>query len=358
MRIHAPQVPWVTVDRVTPVENRSDVHVEAGTVRRVSVLVTGGAGYIGAHVVRVLDLAGHDVVVADSLVTGRAARVGSAPLLEIDLAPGSAVEPLTRFMRDHRVDAVVHLAALKRADESLHQAARYYAQNVGALTTVLLAMRCAGVRDVVLSSSAAVYGEPTTDLVTESHDTRPLTPYGATKLACEDLLGWSAAAGDVRAVSLRYFNVAGAGWPDLGDDIATNLVSILVDGVLRGTPPQIFGDDYPTADGTCVRDYVHVLDLAEAHVAALERLRTSGVAHEVFNVGTGAGTSVREVVDQLERAVDRPLGAVVLPRRSGDPASVVGAVDAIRLAAGWRARRTQRAMIVSALEARRTAAVD
>ncbi|WP_203757617.1 UDP-glucose 4-epimerase GalE [Cellulomonas chitinilytica] len=325
----------------------------------MSVLVTGGAGYIGAHVVRVLTRAGHDVVVADSLATGRAARIGAAPLLRVDLASAGAVEPLTRFLEDHRVDAVIHLAALKRADESVDQPARYYAQNLGALTTVLLAMRSAGVRDIVLSSSAAVYGEPTTDLVPESHDTRPLTPYGATKLGCEDLLGWSAAAGDVRAVSLRYFNVAGAGWPDLGDDGTTNLVSILVDRVLRGTPPEIFGDDYPTADGTCVRDYVHVLDLAEAHVAALERLRTSGVPHEVFNVGTGAGTSVREVVDRLEQTVDRPLGAVVRPRRTGDSASVVGAVDAFQRATGWRARRTLQDMLVSALEARRaTAGVD
>jgi len=319
----------------------------------MSVLVTGGAGYIGAHVVRVLDRAGHDVVVADSLATGRASRIGPTPLLHLDLASPDAVEPLTAFVREHRVDAVVHLAALKRADESVREPARYYAQNLGSLTTVLLAMRAAGVRDVVLSSSAAVYGEPTTAQVTETHATRPLTPYGATKLACEELLGWAAAAGDVRAVSLRYFNVAGAGWPDLGDEGTTNLVSILVDRVLRGEPPQIYGDDHPTTDGTCVRDYVHVLDLAEAHVAALDRLRGSDVGHEVFNVGTGTGTSVREVVDRLEEAVGHPLGAVVLPPRAGDAAGVVGAVDAFRQATGWQARRTVADMLASALEARR-----
>jgi UDP-glucose 4-epimerase len=318
----------------------------------MSVLVTGGAGYIGAHVVRVLEQAGHDVVVADSLATGRASRVGAAPLLRLDLASADAVDPLTRFVRDQHVDAVVHLAALKRADESVREPARYFAQNLGSLTTVLLAMRATGVRDIVLSSSAAVYGEPTTDLVDESHDTRPLTPYGATKLACEDLLGWSAAAGDVRAVSLRYFNVAGAGWPDLGDDSTTNLVSILVDRVLRGAPPEIYGDDYATPDGTCVRDYVHVLDLAEAHLVALDRLRSSGEPHEVFNIGTGLGTSVREVVDHLEAGLGRPLGTVVLPRRTGDAASVVGAVEAFRRATGWTARRTVTDMLTSALEAR------
>jgi UDP-glucose 4-epimerase len=315
----------------------------------VAVLVTGGAGYIGSHIVRSLRDAGTGVVVVDDLSSGVAARIGDVPLMRADLADPCTVPGLAAFMTRHDVDAVVHMAGLKRVDESIAQPARYYQQNVGQTANVLAAMGSAGVRDVVFSSSAAVYGETTADPVRETHPPRPINPYGATKLACEDLLRWASSAGTVNATALRYFNVAGAGHPDLADTSSINLLSILVARQRAGLPPTVFGDDYPTPDGTCIRDYVHVQDLADAHLLALGLTR--GADFGVFNIGTGTGTSVLEMVDALRTASGTRLPPVVAPRRPGDPAVVVACADAFTRATGWTARRTVDDMIRSTLAA-------
>jgi UDP-glucose 4-epimerase len=315
----------------------------------VAVLVTGGAGYIGSHVVATLRDAGMEVVVADDLSTGVAARIGDVPLLRADLADPATVPALVAFMTRHAVDAVVHLSGVKRADESVTQPARYYRENVGQTSHVLLAMEAAAVRDVVFSSSAAVYGETSAQPLRETDATRPVNPYGATKLACEDLLRWAGAAGRVNATALRYFNVAGADRPELADTSEINLLSILVARLRAGLPPTVFGDDYPTPDGTCVRDYVHVQDLADAHVLALGLTPVSGFG--VFNIGTGRGTSVLEMVDALRIASGTDLEPVRAPRRPGDPAFVVASPDAFTSATGWCAQRGIDEMVRSSLGA-------
>lgn len=304
----------------------------------MSVLVTGGAGYIGAHVVRVLRAAGRDVVVVDDLSTGDAQRVDGSPLVRLDVAETAAVPVLARTMRAHRVDAVVHLAGRKRVDESLARPEHYYRQNVGGLAHVLAAARDAGVGRFVFSSSAAVYGPTTDDRVDEDARTAPASPYGETKLAGEWLVRAAARACGTRAVSLRYFNVAGAGWPELGDPSVQNLVTRALERLTRGERPELFGTDYATPDGTCVRDFVHVLDLAEAHVAALDDLAGPGPVDRVLNVGTGSGASVRDVLDGLRRVTGVALEPVVRGRRAGDPPSVVAAVGRIEAELGWRAR--------------------
>ena len=242
----------------------------------MTVLVTGGAGYIGGHVLRVLAAAGRDVLVVDDLSTGRAARLDGVPLLRLDLADPGCVPHLAGAMRTHGVTSVVHLAARKRVHESVQRPLWYLEQNVGGVAHVIAAMERAGVASIVFSSSAAVYGCPANDLVHEDDALAPVNPYGRTKLAGEWLVRSAARAWGLRAVSLRYFNVAGAGAPELGDDVVANLVTCALDRLARGQRPEVFGTGYPTPDGSCVRDFVHVVDLAEAHVVALDRLDQGG----------------------------------------------------------------------------------
>ena len=304
----------------------------------MSILVTGGAGYIGAHVVRSLQEAGRDVVVVDDLSTGRASRVGEVPLVQLDLAGQGAFERLREVIREHAVEGVVHLAAKKQVGESVARPEFYHQQNVEALESLLAALREERVERFVFSSSAAVYGEPPSRVVGEDEEPRPINPYGATKLAGERLMAEAGRSWGLRHVSLRYFNVAGAGSEELGDPAVLNLVTIVFDLLDQGKAPVIFGDDYPTADGTCVRDYVHVQDLAEAHLAALEHLDSQGPRSAVFNVGTGTGASVREVLSAIRRATGVETEAEVLPRRAGDPAELVARVDRIAAELGWQAR--------------------
>lgn len=317
----------------------------------MTILVTGGAGYIGAHVVRVLHERGEEVVVVDDLSTGRAERIGGATLVHLDVASPEAVGTLTRTMRDHGVTAVIHFAARKQVGESVERPAYYYQQNVGGLTNLLAAMEAAGVDRLVFSSSAATYGMPAVSLVEEKLHAEPINPYGETKLVGEWLGRAAARAWGLRFVALRYFNVAGAGWDELGDPAILNLIPMVLDRVERGERPAIFGDDYPTPDGTCIRDYIHVLDLAEAHVAALEYLAEDSREHDVFNVGTGRGASVREVIDGLAEVSGVTMDAEVKPRRAGDPPHLVASPERINTVLGWHATRTFDEILTSAWNA-------
>ena len=260
----------------------------------VSILITGGAGYIGAHVVRLLRERGDDVVVVDDLSSGEAARLGDAALVSFDLAGADAVDRLIEVVERFSVDAVIHLAARKQVGESVAHPAMYFRDNIVSLANVVEASARTGVMRLVYSSSAAVYGIPSGAPVTEDAATEPINPYGETKLVGEWLVRDAVVAHGLRSVTLRYFNVAGAGWDDLGDPNVQNLVTIAIDRTVRGLAPVVFGDSFDTPDGTGVRDYVHVMDLAEAHLVSLDALTAASAAEgpasaAVYNVGTGRG---------------------------------------------------------------------
>ena len=317
----------------------------------MTVLVTGGAGYIGAHVVRLLLERGDEVAVLDDLSSGVADHVGDAELVQLDLSEPSVVEPLEKLIKSYSIDSVIHIAAKKQVGESAERPAWYYLQNVGGMANLLTAMERTGCDRLMFSSSAATYGnpdDPDLELMPEDGPSKPISPYGETKLVCEWLMRDAARAWGLRGVGLRYFNVAGAGWPELGDPTAFNLIPIAIGQLTSGNQPLIFGDDYPTEDGTCIRDYIHVLDLAEAHLAALDYLARDDRPHDVFNVGTGTGSSVREVLAQIGTTTGYPVQPKVGDRRPGDPANLVADVSRIQSVLGWSATRDLAAMIDSA----------
>ncbi|MBB1254679.1 UDP-glucose 4-epimerase GalE [Streptomyces alkaliterrae] len=317
----------------------------------MTYLITGGAGYIGAHVVRAMTQAGERAVVLDDLSTGERDRVPA----EVPFVHGSTLDRplLDRLIREHGVTGVVHLAAKKQVGESVEQPLHYYRENVEGLRVLLEAVVDGGVRQFVFSSSAAVYGMPDVELVTEETPCLPMSPYGETKLAGEWLVRAVGRAHGVATSCLRYFNVAGTAEPELADTGVFNLVPMVFEKLTERRAPLIFGDDYATPDGTCVRDYIHVEDLADAHLAAARRLTEASETGEnpdlTLNIGRGEGVSVREMVELIgEITGHHALAPTVTARRPGDPARVVASADLVSKELGWQARHDVRAMITSA----------
>jgi len=299
----------------------------------VKLLITGGAGYIGAHVVHAAQDAGHECVVVDNLSTGLKERI-NAEVVELDIAAADAAVRLTELLSKNKFDSVIHLAARKQVGESVEIPERYYLDNIGGLANLLLAMRESGHDSLVFSSSAATYGMPDAKQVREEDPTTPINPYGETKLIGEWMVR-NAAHWGLRGVNLRYFNVAGTGKAGLGDTAALNLIPIAIGQLRRGDTPKVFGDDYATPDGSCIRDYVHVTDLADAHIAAVDYLERGERPFDTFNVGTGQGASVFEVLNALKAASGLEFDAEIVSRRAGDPPRLVANVDRIAQTLGF-----------------------
>ncbi len=314
----------------------------------MSVLVTGGAGYIGSHVSRLLRQQGQKVVIADNLSSGLVSRIDDATLLGIELSDAASVEQLQEAMREHGVSKVIHLAAQKQVGVSVQEPEWYYQQNITGLANLLTAMRNTGVNQIVFSSSAATYGMPDVELVDEDVLCAPINPYGQTKLIGEWMIANAGIAWGLRGASLRYFNVAGTGWPELADTAVMNLVPIVFAAIKSGIAPKVFGTDYPTKDGSCIRDYVHVLDLAEAHISALDYLDRDDRPFSVFNVGTGTGSSVLEVLDEIKRVSGIDFEVDVVGRRAGDPPALSADVSRIQKTLGWSAKRGLTEIVESA----------
>lgn len=297
-------------------------------------LITGGAGYIGAHVVRALQEVDEDVIVVDDLSTGRASRLDpETPLL---VAPVQDTHRLLRIMTHHHVDGVIHLAALKAVGDSVREPLEYYRQNVHGLNSVLTAMVQAGVGRILFSSSAAVYGRAASGRVTERAAADPISPYGETKQIGERLLRDAGAAYGLEWAALRYFNVGGAATPRLADQGTDNVIPRLLNAAEEGTVFDVFGVHHPTPDGTCIRDYVHVADVADAHLTVAARLG-SGSATGIYNIGRGVGASVLEVVAAACRATGRRLRWRAVEPRAGDAAVVIADPAKIHAQLGWTA---------------------
>lgn len=312
-------------------------------------MVTGGAGYIGAHIVKSLKESGHGVVAFDDLSTGESRKVPSdVALVEASVLDAVAVE---KAIREHDVTGVVHMAAKKAVGESVERPLYYYRENVDGLLSLLEAMDATGVKKMVYSSSAATFGMPDSDEpLTEDYLCQPINPYGETKLIGEWLMRDVATAIGLDWISLRYFNVAGAGGPALGDTGVFNLIPMVFRALSTGKNPQVFGSDYPTPDGSCIRDYIHVADLADAHVASVKRLE-QGSASEIYNVGRGEGVSVIEVMDAVRAATGLEFAHDLVDRRAGDPARLVASADKIRDDLKWTTDHDLAAMVTSAWEA-------
>ena len=319
---------------------------------RMSVMVTGGCGYIGAHVVHALQEAGTEVVVVDDLSYGKPTRIGNARLYGADVAAPGADERLIEIIRENGVDSVIHFAARKQVGESMEKPIWYYRQNLNGMINVLAAMAKTDAKKLVFSSSAATYGEPPVDVVPEDvQPMLPINPYGQTKLVGEWMARSCEQPHGIRFCALRYFNVAGCGPVELEDPAILNLIPMLFDRLKQGKAPAIFGDDYPTPDGTCVRDYIHVSDLADAHIAALGYLNQDERKYDAFNVGTGEGTSVRQIVDEVKKVTGLPFTEAVKPRRAGDPPHLIGDPSRINTEMGWHAKYNVHDIVESAWEA-------
>jgi len=311
-----------------------------------TVLVTGGAGYIGSHAAKVLSQAGHRVVIFDNLSAGHREAVLGAPLIVGDTGD---VETMRRAIRDSGASAVMHFAAWLSVPDSVRDPAGYYRNNVTGTIGTLAAMAAEGCRQFVFSSTCAVYGEPVETPIRETHPTSPVNSYGQTKLAIEHALPHFERAYGIRSVRLRYFNAAGAD-PDgeLGEDHAPEIHVIprAIEAARGGPPIDVFGEDYPTPDGTCLRDYIHVMDLADAHLRALAWLQDGGASGS-YNAGTEQPTSVKDVIDAVEKVTGLPVARRSAPRRPGDPAILYASAERIRRDLGWVPQRPALETIVA-----------
>jgi UDP-glucose 4-epimerase len=316
----------------------------------MSWLVTGGAGYIGAHVVRAFQEVGLEAVVIDDLSSGHRGFVKP----EVPFVEGSIVDSdlVADTLEKHGVEGVVHLAGFKYAGVSVSRPLHTYTQNVTGTINLLEAMERIGVESMVFSSSAATFGTPDVELVTEQTATMPESPYGESKLIGEWLIRDQARAATLRHTSLRYFNVVGSGSNDIFDTSPHNLFPIVFEMLLDGKTPRINGDDYETPDGTCVRDYVHVADLAEAHVVAARHLAASDPLEPVYNLGSGTGSSVREIMDAIRTVTGIDFTPEIGPRRPGDPARIVATGEAASRDLDWQMRHSLEDMVRTAWEAR------
>jgi UDP-glucose 4-epimerase len=316
-------------------------------------LVTGGAGYIGSHVARAFTAANIETVVLDDLSSGHEEFVSPASTF----VRGSILdgELLTRVFQDYEISGVMHIAGYKYAGVSVQRPLHTYRQNVTGTATLLTTMEEAGVDTIVFSSSAAVYGTPDVDLVTEDTAKAPESPYGESKLIGEWLLRDQGTAKGLRHTSLRYFNVVGSGSEDLYDTSPHNLFPLVFDALLDGRTPRINGDDYPTPDGTCVRDYIHVADLAHSHVAAAGRLEAGEQLLPAYNLGSGDGVSVGQIMSTVAEVTGIPFTPEIAPRRPGDPARIVASGEAAARDLDWKMRHSLTDMVASAWVARQKA---
>jgi UDP-glucose-4-epimerase GalE len=307
--------------------------------------VTGGAGYIGSHTVKLLLDQGHDVTVVDNLSKGYRHNVPAERLRVIDIADTPA---LANAIRKSHCDAVIHFAAFIAVGESMREPGRYFRNNVCGSLSLLEAMVEAGVKHLVFSSTAAVYGNPPTSPIPESSPIQPVNAYGESKVMVETLLGWWDQIHHLTSVCLRYFNACGAA-PDgsLGEEHEpeTHLIPLILRAIQTGEPITVFGDDYPTSDGTCIRDYIHVNDLAQAHILAVEYLLGGGASAQ-FNVGTGTGHTVMEMIRVVEEVTGQKVPYVTGPRREGDPPALVASSEKLRTALGWSPRYAELRTIV------------
>jgi len=310
-----------------------------------NILVTGGAGYIGSHTVRLLLRQGYDVTVVDNLSRGHRHNVDPERLREVDLADTST---LGRVFEERRYEAAIHFAAYIAVGESMRAPEMYFANNVGGSLSLLTAMVRSNVKHLVFSSTAAVYGMPARIPIQEDFPFAPVSPYGESKVMVEKMLHWFDAIHGLRSIALRYFNACGADAESgLGEEHEpeTHLIPLLFRAILSGEPVTVFGEDYPTPDGTCIRDYIHVNDLAQAHILALESLLAGG-ASGAFNVGTGSGYSVREVLRAVEEVTGRKVPCMMGPRREGDPAELVADSTRLRNVLKWTPRYSELREIV------------
>ena len=311
------------------------------------VLVTGGAGYIGAHVAAELLKSGYSIRIYDDFSNGLHRRVDGKFR---DIVDGDMLDRVKLLAALDGIDAVIHLAAKKAVEESVKDPLKYYENNVGGTLNLLGAMAAKGVKQLVYSSSAAVYSPNDKEAVVEDDPTAPLSPYGASKLLAEQLISSVGSAEQISNISLRYFNVVGSNIAEFGDNSKDNLVPKVFLALKNGKRPQIYGSDYPTPDGTCIRDYIHVQDLALAHLAALKKVE-SGYISQVYNVGSGKGYSVKEMMDQISKSLGRDINPEVSQARAGDSPKLIASIDKIKEQLGWSPKASLEEMIDSAWQA-------
>ena len=311
------------------------------------VLVIGGAGYIGAHICQSLIDNGYSVRIFDDFSNGLHRRIEGK---FTDLVEASVLDRSALIGAMDGIDSVIHLAAKKAVEESVSNPLKYYEHNVGGTLNILAAMAVKKVKKIVFSSTAAVYAPSEKSAIDETDLLAPLSPYGATKVMAEELIKSVGAAEGFSTISLRYFNVVGSTKVEFADNSKDNLVPKVFAAIKRGESPEIYGSDYPTKDGTCIRDYIHVADLADSHLAALKRVE-SAIVHEVYNVGSGKGYSVKEMIGQISVSMKKELTTKLCPRRAGDIPQLIASISKIERELGWKPKRSLKEMIDSAWQA-------